>query len=355
MNELAAVCESPEDAQCIRRQLEGIFETRCVPSNRILDTGPPGQYTIIGVNLSDPVRIRDLRHWLQRKPKDAKLIFVTERGSRLEAAQAYAIGATGLVHRPIKANALLTKLFGGFKSLADGSSVFQDEASPGITAALGALQDVLTSASVGASFDQAALDKAGEAIVCQIHSEGLGPWIETVRKHHSQTYQHSLLVTGLAVGFGRHLGLSHADMKRLSFAGILHDIGKARIPVSVLEKRGALDDTESNIMKQHPLLGLEALAAVPGLPTEMIDVVLHHHEYLDGSGYPHGLSGGEIPDLVRILTISDIFGALIERRSYKPPMPGEVAYQALQEMDRKLDRDLVREFQSISRVTVRAA
>ena len=87
----------------------------------------------------------------------------------------------------------------------------------------------------------------------------------------------------------------------------------------------------------------------------MIDVVLHHHEYLDGSGYPHGLSGGEIPDLVRILTISDIFGALIERRSYKPPLPGEVAYQALQEMDRKLDRDLVREFQSISRVTVRAA
>jgi putative nucleotidyltransferase with HDIG domain len=350
MNQVAAICDSPEDAQCIRRHLEGIFETRCVPSDRILETEPPGQYTIIGINLSDLVRIGDLKHWLRRKPKDAKLIFITQRGSRLEAARAYAIGATDLVHRPMDAKVLVTKLCGDFQSLAEGPSDFEAKVSPGFVAALGALQDVFASAAVGAPLDQAAIDKAGEAIIAQIQTEGLELWIETVRKHHSQTYQHSLLVTGLAVGFGRQLALSHADLKRLSFGGILHDVGKARIPVSILEKPGALDNDEMGIIKQHPLFGSEALASVPGLPAEMVDVVLHHHEYLDGSGYPHELKGGEISDFVRVLTIVDIFGALIERRSYKPPFSGEAAYQILLDMGPKLDKDLVREFHRISRV-----
>jgi putative nucleotidyltransferase with HDIG domain len=168
-----------------------------------------------------------------------------------------------------------------------------------------------------------------------------------VRKHHSQTYQHSLLVTGLVVGFGQQLGLSQIDLKKLSFAGILHDIGKAMVPTSILEKPKALDDNEQEIMRQHPVFGSEALAALPGLPADMIDAVLHHHEYLDGSGYPHGLKGREISDFVRVLTIADIFGALVERRAYKPPLSGEAAYQNLLDMGPKLDRDLVREFRSI--------
>ena len=141
-------------------------------------------------------------------------------------------------------------------------------------------------------------------------------------------------------------------MKRLSFAGILHDVGKARVPVSVLEKPGPLDDDEMGTIKQHPLFGSEALASVRGLPAEMIDAARNHHEYLDGTGYPHGLKGSEISDLVRILTIADIFGALIERRSYKPPCSGEAAYQVLLDMGSRLDRDLVREFRGISRIRV---
>jgi HD-GYP domain-containing protein (c-di-GMP phosphodiesterase class II) len=81
----------------------------------------------------------------------------------------------------------------------------------------------------------------------------------------------------------------------------------------------------------------------------MLDMVLHHHEYLNGSGYPHGLSNGEIADLVRIMTISDVFGALIERRSYKAPLSGDAAYQILLDMGPKLDADLVRAFKSTSK------
>ena len=101
-------------------------------------------------------------------------------------------------------------------------------------------------------------------------------------------------------------------------------------------------------MRKHPEHGLSALAAVQSLQPELLDIVIHHHEYLDGSGYPHGLSGGDIRDLVRIVTIADVFGALIERRSYKPPLTGQAAYQILLDMGPKLDKDLVREFRFAS-------
>ena len=192
--------------------------------------------------------------------------------------------------------------------------------------------------------DSNAIQSASDAVVGQVEAQGLAAWIDTVRAHHSQTYQHCLLVTGLAVAFGQQLGASRADRQRLSFAGMLHDIGKARIPLAILEKPGRLDDAEMAVMRKHPQFGLDALGTVSGLPPEMLDMVVHHHEYLDGSGYPHGLMGNEISDLVRIMTISDIFGALIERRSYKPPLSGEAAFQILVDMGPKLDMDLVRAF-----------
>jgi HD-GYP domain-containing protein (c-di-GMP phosphodiesterase class II) len=154
----------------------------------------------------------------------------------------------------------------------------------------------------------------------------------------------------LAVAFGQQLGVAHKDRMRLSFAGMLHDIGKARIPISILEKPGPLDDDERTVMKNHPQYGVDALSTGETLPSEMLDIVLHHHEYLDGSGYPHGLKAAEISDLVRIMTISDVFGALIERRSYKPPLSGEAAYKILLDMGPKLDKDLVREFAPVSRL-----
>jgi HD-GYP domain-containing protein (c-di-GMP phosphodiesterase class II) len=154
----------------------------------------------------------------------------------------------------------------------------------------------------------------------------------------------------LAAAFGQQIGLSRADRQRLSFAGMLHDIGKARIPLAILEKPARLDEQELAVMRKHPQYGFDALATMPGLPAEMLDMVVHHHEYLDGSGYPHGLQSNEISDLVQIMTIADVFGALIERRSYKAPLSGEAAYQILLDMGPKLDKDLVREFRFASRL-----
>ena len=152
----------------------------------------------------------------------------------------------------------------------------------------------------------------------------------------------------MAVSFGRHLGFSKADKQRLATAGLLHDIGKAKIPIHILEKPTQLSLEETAVMRTHPELGFEALRHERGLHTEMLDMVLYHHEYLDGSGYPHGLAGNEISDLVRTMTIADVYGALIEQRPYKPPLSGPDAYQMLIDMGPKLDKDLVRVFRPLA-------
>jgi putative nucleotidyltransferase with HDIG domain len=348
VDSLLVVCESLREVQSVRRQLEGVFKTVPVPVNRLREAGPPGPYTLIGANLGDLGRISDIRDWLRKKPKGAKVVFITKKTSRLETLQAYAIGATDLVHRPFEGKMLLRKLYGDFAALAGSAADFSTEGFPGVAAAFGALQDIFASVCLDGRLDPVVIDAAGEAIVHQLETENLTSWIETVRKHHSQTYQHCLLVTGLVVAFGLWLGLSRTDLKRLSFAGLLHDVGKCRIPISILEKPGPLDAREWKIMRQHSLLGEEAIMTIKGIPPDIAATAVQHHELLDGSGYPHGLKGNEIPDLVRTLTVTDNFAALIERRSYKPPYSGAKAYQMLLDMGSKLDQDLVREFQGIS-------
>jgi HD-GYP domain-containing protein (c-di-GMP phosphodiesterase class II) len=83
---------------------------------------------------------------------------------------------------------------------------------------------------------------------------------------------------------------------------------------------------------------------------DMIDMVVHHHEYLNGSGYPHGLGADKFSDFVRLMTIAGIFGALIERRSHKPPLSGTAAFAILQNMGGKLDKDILRAFRPIAQM-----
>jgi putative nucleotidyltransferase with HDIG domain len=150
----------------------------------------------------------------------------------------------------------------------------------------------------------------------------LNRWISAVRPHHGGTYQHCMLVPGVAVAFGQIPCIPSSDLKRLAFAALVHDAGKANVPLAILDKPGPLTADEMAIMRQHPVTGADLIASSPGIEQIVVDVVRHHHEYLDGSGYPDGLRGDEIPDLVRIATIADIFGALVEKRAYKATRSG---------------------------------
>jgi HD-GYP domain-containing protein (c-di-GMP phosphodiesterase class II) len=162
------------------------------------------------------------------------------------------------------------------------------------------------------------------------------------------TAGHSARVADYAVRLGERLGVLPTRLRRLRRAATLHDIGKARIPLAILDKPGRLDPEEEEIIKRHPAIGYDLLKGVRDVSAEILDGVRHHHEYLDGSGYPDGLSGSQISDLVRLLTISDIFAALVEARPYKPPMPRQDAYQILCGMEGKLEGALVRAFRKVA-------
>lgn len=343
MNRLAFVSDSTFDAERLRRQLAGLLEVRFIGLADI-HRAKPDRFTVVAADLGNASGLLDLKEWMKSRPKGAKVIFATQPGSRLETTQAYALGATDVVSTPIDVKELLQKIWSDFAVLAGDSSELVAQGHPGVAAAHDGLQAIFTTACLGEAFDTSNIRAASAAVVDEIESKGLSSWIDTVRKHHSQTYQHCLLVTGVAAAFGKHLGLRPADRHRLSVAGMLHDVGKAMVPVAILEKPRPLDPNEMAIMKKHPEYGVQVLKCGVGLQSELMDIVAHHHEYLDGSGYPHGLQASEISDLVRITTICDVYSALVEKRAYKPPLSSQKAYETILEMGPKLDKDLVREF-----------
>jgi putative nucleotidyltransferase with HDIG domain len=281
---------------------------------------------------------------LKRIPKR---IFLIDQRTRLATVQAFALGATHALVNPVSQMELLAKL-----ADAEAPSIVPGEPqSPGQEAASGgaaSFASMFSSVLDGSPIDVAGAKNAGSKIAESIAENGLAAWLTTVRRHHEGTYQHCLLVTGVAVDFGLSLGVSKIDMERLYTAAMFHDIGKAKIPLAVLDKPGRLDEQERALIQTHPAAGHDALKDTAGISPEILDAVRHHHEFLDGSGYPDGLCAASISDIVRILTISDIFAALIEHRTYKPDMPREKAYEILLEMKGKLEIPLVNAFREVA-------
>jgi putative nucleotidyltransferase with HDIG domain len=276
-----------------------------------------------------------------------KRIFLIDQKARLFVVQAYALGATQVLVNPVSQADLLG-------ALADSSHSEAAAIQPLYNAAEAAKVGAATIASMfsavlgGKPVDVGGAKSAGGQIADNVAEDGLSSWLGTVRRHHEGTYQHCLLVTGIAVDFGLSLGLAKPDLERLYSAAIFHDIGKATIPLAVLDKPACLDAEERALVETHPAAGYEVLKGKAGISPEILDAVRHHHEYLDGSGYPDALCAASISDLVRILTISDIFAALIEDRRYKPALSREQAYEIIQSMQGKLEKALVAAFRDVA-------
>jgi len=131
------------------------------------------------------------------------------------------------------------------------------------------------------------------------------------------TYMHSVAVCALMIALGKQLGLSGADLKEAGLAGLLHDVGKMMIPDEVLNKPGKLTDEEFEIIKGHPLKGWELLHGSPDITATALDVCLHHHERVDGKGYPDKLSGDKLTLFARMGAVCDVYDALTSNRCYK--------------------------------------
>ena len=330
------------------RRLFGL--QHCVTSS-LLNSGndipQPCDATIIAADLRSEDNIAALKA-LSAKTKIAqRRIFVIDQKARLLAAQAYALGATHAFFSPVSQGVLLAALAGNNKSSAvsgDAAQGPRGAASSGAAALVSMFSAVLS----GQQVDMEDGKNAAREIADSVAEDGFSNWLDTVRRHHEGTYQHCLLVTGTAVAFGLNLGLAKVDIERLYSAAMFHDIGKAKIPIAVLDKPGRLDARERAVIETHPAAGYDALKGTSGVSPEILDAIRHHHEYLDGSGYPDALCASNISDIVRILTISDIFAALIEDRRYRPSMPRAQAYEILCGMRGKLESPLVTAFKQVA-------
>ncbi len=146
------------------------------------------------------------------------------------------------------------------------------------------------------------------------HRESLSP---LHRASIAATRQHARRLATYAGAVGRHIGLSEKDLGILRVGSLLHDVGKNALPPHVLYKCGRLTAEEFATVKFHPIIGDLLCARVPALHS-VRPIVRHHHERLDGSGYPDGLFGNDIPFLAQIVGIVDVYDALVTNRPYKP-------------------------------------
>lgn len=143
--------------------------------------------------------------------------------------------------------------------------------------------------------------------------------VTRLKSAHEYTYLHSLAVCGLMIAVARELEIPDAMMPEIGMAGLLHDVGKAFIPLSLLDKPGPLDLDEYAVVQQHTGRGHELMLKSGVKCPVVLDVVLHHHERLDGGGYPAALSAPDISLDARIGAVCDVYDAVTSKRSYKQP------------------------------------
>jgi putative nucleotidyltransferase with HDIG domain len=290
--------------------------------------------------------IATLKRLFQGLSNVKKRIFLVDETAHLTVSQAYALGATSVLLGPLNQAKLLAELAEHVpdESLPSDARGSEAAASAGEIA----LASMFSAVASGMPVDVSGAKSAAAKIADCIEENGLSDWLTAVRRHHEGTYQHCLLVTGIAIDFGLSLGVPKSDLERLYSAAMFHDVGKATIPLAILDKTGRLAPQERAIIETHPGAGYDALKKNNSVSAEVLDAVRHHHEFLDGSGYPDGLCGESIRDIVRMLTISDIFAALIEQRSYRQPMSRPQAYEILRGMTGKLEKPLLNAFKEVA-------
>ncbi len=156
-----------------------------------------------------------------------------------------------------------------------------------------------------------------ECVNTILHSPDAALWLTQLKNKDEYTAQHSLNVCVLSIVLGRHIALSEANLNNVGLCGLMHDVGKLRVPLQILNKPGKLDEDELHIMQAHPSLGSELLQSSSGMYIGAINSAHSHHERIDGKGYPREIGGNNLSLYTKIVTIADMYDAITSDRVYQ--------------------------------------
>ena len=205
-----------------------------------------------------------------------------------------------------------------------------DEAEKSYKSSLNLVQSTMQNIKMGQSIDTKAIKETVASSVDNIFNQSEAMLLMSRLKSKDEyTSQHSLNVSVIAIALGNYVGLNQKQLNEVGLCGILHDMGKMLTPDEVLNKPGKLSEEELKIMQQHPVDGHEILSSTDGIMHEAIHVAHAHHEWLNGTGYPQGLSGNDLSLYNRIVTIADAFDAITSDRIYKKGATVESALQII--------------------------
>lgn len=160
------------------------------------------------------------------------------------------------------------------------------------------------------------------------------------------TFKHSVDVATMSMIIAKRKNMKNDEVYHIGIAGLLHDVGKSKIPLEILNKPAKLDDNEFAIMKQHPLLGYEILKDKKEFTPAIPLAVLQHHEKMNGRGYPLGLTSDKITPFAKIMSVVDVYDALVTQRPYKKAFSQRTAIEMIMSMTEDLDFESMKSFMS---------
>ncbi len=333
--------------------LQSVSDVDTISTSEIPDSRPPiVSGIVVDINLRSAESVQRVRNKLRAEAyREMPRLFVLADALHHGSMQAWALGATDTISRPFDAGAhpaahplRISRTADVFDATDRGQTL-----NIGVAAAHTVMVKIFEKLPAGVPLSSKTSCEAENKILKAIKHSSLREWLTTVGCHHADSYPPLPVRHRLCGGFraaSRHARgrPAPADARRAA-ARCRQGLHSGRDPRQAGPADGRGNERRSASIRGWAMMRWPAQG---GFPPEMLDVVLHHHEFLDGTGYPDGLSGNQISDIVRLTTIVDIHAALVEKRAYRLPFTHAKAFAIMEQMGGKLDQHLLQAFRPVA-------
>jgi putative nucleotidyltransferase with HDIG domain len=279
---------------------------------------------------------------------DIPVIMLTARSDKKTVAKAIELGAVDFLVKPFDTKIVLKKVesFGNAKIEKSWENLKPIQQKM-LRLSVASMQNSLKCVEDGKPLPYGEIKETCSYLVESVVEGDVQCLLDAVHDHDNGTFVHSLRVAAILGSFANFKGLGKQDTLEVVTGGMLHDMGKSKIPLTVLNKPGRLTEDEFKIMRKHAEYTMEILRQSPGITPNMVEIGGRHHERMDGTGYPRGLKGEDIGTLGAMAAITDAFEALTAKRPYKNPIPGDESLKIMKSWDGHLDPVLLSQFSDL--------